>query len=238
MAAEKAVGLVVRTHDWSETSRIATIWTREFGKVRVLAKGGRRLKSSFEVALDLLTVCSIVLLRKSSGGLDILTEARVDERFAGLKKDLRALYGGYYIAELLGEGTQEYDPHPALYDRSLETMRKLSAGGEVNGLISGYELGWLDELGLRPVLEQCAVCETSVPDAERVIFSALAGGLVCENCASTQRDRRLLSRAGLETLRELAAGGLPKVTAEVRQLLGHVVSTALGRRPRLLSYLN
>jgi len=238
MAAEKAVGLVVRTHDWSETSRIATIWTREFGKVRVLAKGGRRLKSSFEVALDLLTVCSIVLLRKSSGGLDLLTEARVDERFAGLKKDLRALYGGYYIAELLGEGTQEYDPHPALYDRSLDIMRKLAAGGEVNGLISGYELSWLDELGLRPVLDRCAVCETLVPDAERVIYSALAGGLVCDNCAATQRDRRSLSQPGLETLRELAAGELPKVTAEVRQLLGHVVSTALGRRPRLLSYLN
>ena len=45
MPAEKAVGLVVRTTDWSETSRIATIWTRELGKVRVLAKGGRRLKS-------------------------------------------------------------------------------------------------------------------------------------------------------------------------------------------------
>ena len=238
MAAEKAVGLVVRTHDWSETSRIATIWTREFGKVRVLAKGGRRLKSSFEVALDLLTVCSIVLVRKTSGGLDLLTEARVDERFAGLKKDLRALYGGYYIAELLGEGTQEYDPHPALYDRSLDIMRKLAAGGEVNGLISGYELSWLDELGLRPVLDRCAVCETLVPDAERVIYSALAGGLVCDNCAATQRDRRSLSQPGLETLRELAAGELPKVTAEVRQLLGHVVSTALGRRPRLLSYLN
>jgi len=47
MAAEKAQALVLRTTDWSETSRIATLWTREFGKVRVLAKGGRRLKSNF-----------------------------------------------------------------------------------------------------------------------------------------------------------------------------------------------
>src|SRR5262245_41910885 len=101
MAAEKAVGIVVRTTDWSETSRIATVWTREFGKVRVLAKGGRRLKSNFEVALDLLSVCSIVLLRKSSG-LDLLTEARAEERFGGLRSNLRALYAGYYIAELLG----------------------------------------------------------------------------------------------------------------------------------------
>src|SRR3982074_227953 len=110
MPAEKAVGIVVRITDWSETSRIATIWTRELGKVRTLAKGGRRLRSNFEVALDLLTVCSIVLIRKNSG-LDLLTEARAEERFAGLRTNLPALYAGYYIAELLGEGTQDSDPH-------------------------------------------------------------------------------------------------------------------------------
>ena len=88
MAAEKAQALVLRTTDWSETSRIATLWTREFGKVRALAKGGRRLKSNFENALDLLTLCSIVFLRKSSGGLELLTEAQVLERFAPLRTDL------------------------------------------------------------------------------------------------------------------------------------------------------
>jgi DNA repair protein RecO (recombination protein O) len=236
MPAEKAVGLVVRTHDWSETSRIATIWTREFGKVRVLAKGGRRLKSNFEVALDLLTVCSIVLLRKSSGGLDLLTEARAEERFAGLRRDLRALNAAYYVAELLGDGTQEYDPHPALYEFSLDTLRKLAAGGEAMALVSAYELGWLGELGLRPVLDRCASCQTTeLP--ERLTYSAIAGGLVCPTCAPAQRDRRLVSRAALQTLEELSLGELPAVSGEVRQLLAHTVSTVLGRRPRLLSYL-
>jgi DNA repair protein RecO (recombination protein O) len=237
MPAEKAVGLVVRTHDWSETSRIATIWTREFGKVRVLAKGGRRLKSNFEVALDLLTVCSIVLLRKSSGGLDLLTEARVEERFAGLRTSLRAMYGGYYVAELLGEGTQEYDPHPALYDLSLDTLRKLAAGGNVAGLVSAYELGWLGELGLRPVLDRCAVCQTERLPNGPLIFSPIAGGVVCPACAAAQRDGRSMSRQALATLDELTAGELPSVATEVRQLLGHYVSSVLGRRPRLLGYL-
>src|SRR3954452_328274 len=101
--AEKATALVVRTSDWSESSRIATLFTRELGKVRVLAKGGRRLRSNFEVALDLLTVCEVMVIRKASG-LDLLTEARVDERFGNLRSDLHALYSGYYVAELLGEG--------------------------------------------------------------------------------------------------------------------------------------
>src|SRR5260370_26219147 len=125
MPAEKAQALVLRTTDWSETSRIATLWTREFGKVRGLAKGGRRLKSSFETALDLLTVCSIVFLRKSSGGLDLLTEAQVVKRFPRLRSDLPALYAGYYIAELLADWTEDYDPHPSLFDEALATLETL-----------------------------------------------------------------------------------------------------------------
>src|SRR5438270_696425 len=99
MSTEKALALVLRTTDWSETSRIATLWTRELGKVRALAKGGRRLRSSFENALDLLTLCSIVLLRKSSGGLDLLTEAQVIQRFPGLTLHLPALDGLRRLAE-------------------------------------------------------------------------------------------------------------------------------------------
>src|SRR5579871_199415 len=142
--ADKALAIVVRTTDWSETSRIATLWTREFGKVRILAKGGRRLKSNFENALDLLTVCSIVFLRKSSGGLDLLTEAQVIQRFPRLRTDLAALYGGYYLAELLADWTQEYDPHPALFDESLDALRSLggdkSEGTEVGPRVARFEM--------------------------------------------------------------------------------------------------
>src|SRR6516165_2168858 len=127
MSSETALALVLRTTDWSETSRIATLWTRELGKVRVLAKGGRRLKSNFESALDLLTVCSIVLLRKSSGSLDLLTEAQVVRRFPRLRVDLLALHSAYYVAELLADWTEDYDPHPALWDEALATLEQLGA---------------------------------------------------------------------------------------------------------------
>src|SRR3954447_2778005 len=127
--SEKSLALVIRTTDWSETSRIATLWTRDFGKVRVLAKGGRRLKSNFEIALDLLTVCSMVFLRKSSGGLDLLTEAQVAERFPRLRTDLHALYAGYYVAELLADWTEDYDPHPVLFDAAVAALRDFGAPG-------------------------------------------------------------------------------------------------------------
>ncbi len=247
MAAEKALALVLRTTDWSESSRIATLWTREFGKVRILAKGGRRLKSNFENALDLLTVCSIVFLRKSSGSLDLLTEAQVIQRFGRLRSDLAALYAAYYIAELLAEWTQEYDPHSALFDESLDALRTLGGdkaeGVEIGPRVARFEMVLLRELGYSPVLDHCAGCGGALAEME-LAFSAAAYGVLCRRCQGGQRDSRALSPRTWHTLHELAGPGddwrrpwSPEVRVEIRQLLGQYVTYLLGRKPRLLSYL-
>ncbi len=244
MAAEKALALVLRATDWSETSRIATLWTRELGKVRVLAKGGRRLKSNFEVALDLLTVASIVLLRKSSGGLDLLTEAQVMERFPRLRTQLPALYAGYYIAEILADWTEDYDPHPTLFDEACAALRDLGTSAETTGpRLARFELVMLRELGYQPVLETCGVCGAAV-DGHRLAFSVVLGGVVCAACQPGQRERRSLSSAAWQALRALSESGeawqrdgTAATRGEVRQLLGHYITFLMGRRPRLLPYL-
>jgi DNA repair protein RecO (recombination protein O) len=243
--AEKATALVLRTTDWSETSRIATLWTREFGKVRVLAKGGRRLKSNFESALDLLSVCGIVFLRKSSGSLDLLTEAQVTQRFPHLRTDLAALYAGYYIAELLGDWTEDYDPHPLLFDEALAALTTLGAPGVPTGMrLARFELVFLRELGYSPVLRACAVCDAPVEAGVQPGFGPSAGGVLCPNCQPRQRDCRPLAREGWEALVALSESDdawqrtwAPAARAEVRQVLNHYVTHLRGRRPRLLPYL-
>jgi DNA repair protein RecO (recombination protein O) len=239
----------VRTADWSDTSRIATLWTREFGKVRVLAKGGRRLKSNFESALDLLTVCSIVLLRKSSGSLDLLTEARVVQRFPRLRKDLASLYAAYYVAELLSDWTEDYDPHPSLFDEALATLETLGTRlpGEPQPVtdlrLARFELVLLRELGYSPVLEACAFCQATV-SGQGLAFSPSAGGVLCPACQARHRDRKPLPREGWDALRALYKSGegwqqawSPGARKAVRQVLGDYVTYLLGHRPRLLSYL-
>src|SRR5947209_13077006 len=196
MPAEKAQALVLRTTDWSETSRIATLWTREFGKVRVLAKGGRRLKANFESALDLLTLCGIVFLRKSSGSLDLLTEAQVVERFPRLRTDLPALYAGYYVAELLSDWTEDYDPHPALFDEAVATLRILGVtGGAVGPRVGRFELVLLRELGYSPVLGACAACGGPA-EGPGLGFCPAAGGVVCPACRQRHRGSLPLSAQG------------------------------------------
>jgi DNA repair protein RecO (recombination protein O) len=242
MAAEQALALVVRGSDWSETSRITTLFTREFGKLRGLAKGGRRLKSSFDVAFDLLTVCRVVFLRKAHGGLDLLTEAQMAERFPALRENLAALNAGYYVAELLSDGTQDYDPHPELFDAALDTLRKVGEAGEpVADLVTRFELVWLKELGYSPRLDVCTGCGKAVPGGvPRVWFSPAAGGVLCTPCSPAQSDRRPLSGDALRALAALTAGQpaeLEGVRAELRAVLGQVVSFVLGRRPRMHRFL-
>jgi DNA repair protein RecO (recombination protein O) len=231
MSAEKATALVLRTTDWSESSRIATLWTREFGKLRVLAKGGRRLKSNFENALDLLTLCGIVFLRKSSGSLDLLTEAQVIQRFPRLRSDLAALYAAYYVAELLSDGTQDYDPHPLLFEEALDTLRELGGapphpnpppqggrekdsplvgegwgGGGVGPRVARFEMVLLRELGYSPVLDHCGGCGGSLVETE-LVFSPAANGVLCRRCRVVHRDSRPLSPPTWRTLQDLAAPG-------------------------------
>jgi len=246
VSAEKATALVLRTVDFSETSKIATLWTREFGKVRVLAKGGRRLRSNFESALDLLTLGSMVFLRKSSGSLDLLTEARVLERFPRLRSDLAALYAAYYVAELLGDWTEDYDPHPNLFDEALDTLRTLGSTDPPTPLrLLRFETVLFRELGYTPRLAECAGCRRPIPAGDTLTFSAAAGGVVCGECRVSRRGLATLSRAAWQALHALEDAGNTGAwrqigTAEqkeLRRLFNQYVSYLLGRRPRTMPYL-
>jgi DNA repair protein RecO (recombination protein O) len=244
--AVRSLGLVLRTVDVFETSCVATLFTRGLGKVSALAKGARRLRSSFQAGLDLLSVCDIVVLHKASEALDLLTEAAPVERFDSLRRDLAALYAGYYIAELLDALTDHHDPHPKLFDAAAITLRHLGDPVLRPRRVLRFELACLRELGHMPSLEVCVHCGVPVvARGEAVAFGLSAGGVLCPSCRPGQRHVASLSGRTLAALRALAAPGAswrgsglgPDELAHARETLGAVVSHLIGRRPRLLPYL-
>lgn len=200
------------------------------------------MKSSFEVAFDLLSVCEVMFIRKSHGGLDLLTEATLRERFNHLRSNLRALYCAYYVAELLADGTFDYDPHPVLFDQSLECLRGLARPSlDVTQAVSGFELVWLRELGYSPRFEDCAVCGTAIGDEVRVEYSPTTGGILCAVCSRGIHDRRWLSLESRSILRRLNREEVEipaPMRGEIRMVLGQTVSAVLGRRPKMLAYLD
>jgi DNA repair protein RecO (recombination protein O) len=247
MAAEKDDALVLRVVDFSESSCVVTLLTREHGKVRALAKGGRRIKGPFESALDLLARCRVVFLRKSSDNLDLLTEAKLLRRFRPDSGGLPALYAAYYVAELLNEFTDDYDSHPELFDLADTTLEAFATGGVRAANLVRFELAALRLLGHLPMLGTCAGCGKTVQAAGRVAFGLLAGGVLCDDCRVGQSKTISVSAGVIRTLEQLAQpvdparsrlAIPPAILGELRAVLSQYICHLLGHRPRTLAYLD
>jgi DNA repair protein RecO (recombination protein O) len=252
MSSEKATALVLRVVEFSETSSVVTLFSREFGKLRGLAKGARRLKGPFESALDLLALCRIVFLRKSSDALELLTEAKLERRFRPAKGDLAALYAAYYIAELLDELTLDHDPHPDLFDAAERSLALLSEPAPVAVVVLRFELTALRLLGHLPQWNHCVECGCPVPTVGRVAFGQLAGGVLCAECRPGQKQVVGVSAAVVQLLArpsDPAAGtpdeqrGMPdeqldpRTLGEARAVLGRYMAHVLGHVPKMHRYL-
>ncbi|MFO7901501.1 MAG: DNA repair protein RecO [Planctomycetota bacterium] len=246
MSSEKTQAIVVRVVDFSETSCVVTLFTREFGKIGALAKGARRPKSPFESALDLLAVCRIVFLHKSSESLDVLTEAKLERRFRGATRDLSRLYAGYYIAELLRDLTHAGDPLPALYDAAEAGLQELEGNLPVHRIVLRFEMLALHLLGHLPALFGCAACGQSIEVSGRMLFGQQAGGLLCSRCRVGQRQVVGTTARTIEVLRRFATFGTSswretpmeaRTRGEIRGIVGQYMCNVLDHRPRMHDYL-
>lgn len=248
MAGEKADGIVIRQADFSESSRVITFFTREQGRVSVLAKGAKRLKGPFDAALDLLSTCGIVFLKKSSGALGILTQAHLISRFTPIPGELNSLYGGYYVADLLYQLTEDHDADARLFELTQQTLQDLS-NPEVEPMtaVVQFEVGLLVCAGLFPDLTSCAVCGSPVATDAKFAHWVSQGGLICGLCRREEYSGRSVTGGVIAVLRMLTNPGsglaarvrLTKdQTRECHQLTVSAITHVLGRKPGTLRYLN
>jgi len=241
MTADKTQAIVIRAVPFGETSAVVTIFTRDFGKLRALAKGAWRPKSGFDAALDLLSTCQVLVLRKSSGQLDLLTEARLEHRFR-VGSSLAAFHGGMEVAELLDALTVEADPQPELFDVAETTLLELSdyAGRDetVRSLLIHTQLSMLRIVGHAPSLMRCAECRAAIAPQGRSAFGLLDGGTLCERCRRGKRSVVSVSAESLSALRLLAGSNdawrtintRDRVAGELRAIMTTYLTHLLGRR--------
>ncbi len=252
MSTEKAEAIVIRQADFSESSRVVTFFSKEFGKFAALAKGAKRLRGPFDAALDLLSQCRVVFIRKSSGSLSLLTEARLVSRFRPESPDLARLYGGYYLAELLSSLTEDFDPAPTLFELSVAGLNALAASDSPPaGIVVQLEVLLLREVGLLPNLFECSVCGDPVTDATQDARGQYAhwvsqGGLLCQKCRREEFAGTSISVAAIEVLKQLSLSETD-LSVRIEMNSGHIsechrfavsaITQAIGRKPATLRYL-
>lgn len=203
---QATTAIVLRLVEFSETSLVVTLLTRDLGCISALAKGARRLKGPFEGSLDLLSVCGVTLIAKPGDTLDLLTESKLRRRFRGGQRSLGRTYAGYYIAETLRGWLDDEERHEELFDLTLETLGLIDGEGAIGPTLLAYDCQCLRLLGHAPATRACTTCGVKLgcqPDDRRgrqSAFSLDGGGILCEKCRSRQSSLVLVSAAAIESL--------------------------------------
>ena len=246
-----ADALVLRTVDFSETSLIVTLYTRQFGKIEALAKGGRRLKGPFESSLDILARNSIGFIPKRGDVLDLLTESKLIRRFRIHSKNLAGTLGGYYAAELVNSFTAVHDPMPAVYDLTVKVLNQLEEGTLVMRTLTRFEGRFLQLLGHSPALRNCVECGESMPREPNIpiMFGVLDGGVLCPTCLPGHRQTVVVAAETLDIWETLMnpldrseewkhISISPQTLGAIRRLANQYICSLLGWKPRLHDWWN
>ena len=244
--------VVLRTLDYSETSLIVQLLTRQHGRIAVMAKGARRPKSRFGATLQPMAYVQVVYYHKENRGLQTLTEASHVQRFPHLSTDLTRLTVGLRLVELaqalLEEGEQNAPALGLLLQALAFTDGAPSAAptgptaGPANAL-PWFQLHLATLLGFAPDLDREAL--DALPEAGGVL--ALSSGAVttAEEAAGVAASRAALRAFAVFARAPLGTAGrmrlLPDVRREVEALadafLRHHAERLPGRVARVAAQL-
>jgi len=232
---------VLHRYDWSESSLILEVFTRNHGRIAVVAKGAKKPSSGFRPVL-----LPLQPLRLSFGGEAEIRTLKAAEWVGGqVMPTGDALLSGYYLNELLLRLLARDDAHPGLFDAYVSVVQVLASehGEALQPALRAFELLLLREIGLLPVLDLQTPTLATLEPSER--YSLVPeGGLV----KSTQRDGRA-SLSGGEwiglqgalqdaapfgaTLRQ-AAGVMAELKPQLRALLHYHCGVSTLRTRQLM----
>jgi DNA repair protein RecO (recombination protein O) len=123
MASYSTRAISIKTAPFAEADKMVTLFTRDHGKIRVLAKSARRVPSRLGGRVEPFTYGSFFLAKCRS--LDIISECEVLDSFQSLREDPDALQIGLYILKLIDLGTAEGQHYPELFDLLLQALTVL-----------------------------------------------------------------------------------------------------------------
>lgn len=225
MRVHQEPSFIVHHYDYTETSLLLEILTRNYGRVGVIAKGARRSRSGRRALFNPFS--PLLLSWSGRGELAVLTEIEANGSPLNLKGE--ATFCGFYVNELLLRLLHRHDAHEALFEGYQRCLQALQSGKANDVALRIFEVLMLQELGYGLVLDRDTVANMPIQADLTYEYFADSG------------PRRLnageSARQGIEvrgaTLLALAAGDLgeARVLKELKLLTRYVLKHHLGDRP-------
>ena len=233
--SQRVEAVVLRHTDWGEADRLLWLFTRELGKLQVVAKGLRKPRSRKAGHLEPFTRVELLLARGRD--LPIVTQAEAKDVYLELREDLVRVGYASYVVELLDRFTYEEGENIGLYRLLSETLTRLNGEPQPAFAVRYYEIRLLDLVGFRPQLFQCVNCGEEIQAVDQY-FSFEKGGVFCLRCGEKEPGARPISMLALRILRHFQrsrygeaqrVGLSPMVDQELETLMGNYLTYLLER---------
>jgi DNA repair protein RecO (recombination protein O) len=240
MPVYKAEAIILRRQAVGEADRVITLFTREHGRLRTVARGVRRTTSRLAGRIEPFTHARLLLARGRT--LDVIAQAEVVAAFAGLRADLTRSAYAAYVAELVDRFLPDRDRNESVFALLRTTLAALNqaAGEDAQVLALWFALHLAAELGYRPETEACVACGRRVPHLpgramEAWAFSPALGGALCPACRSQDANALGASPGILAAFEHLLDTPWERVkrlrlTQSQREEMAHLVQAHLEHR--------
>jgi DNA repair protein RecO (recombination protein O) len=237
MGLYRTNAIVLRSIKLSETDKLVTFMTEQFGKVKCVARGARKIKSRFAGSLEPMSYVYLIYFGKENQQLYSLNNADIIQSFHLLREDFQKLYTGIYLNELVDAMTAEMQEDRQIFQLLLDSLSALQNQGNLETLCRMFEIRLLSVSGHRPELDHCVVCKTGKVNGW-VGFSYVRRGIVCGHCMKQTGAEIKFTTGTLNYLRKLltldinCSGRLkfPKgMDDEIKKLTHRLILAHVGR---------
>jgi DNA repair protein RecO (recombination protein O) len=238
--------VVLRRRDFRDADRILTLFTPNYGKLEVIAKGVRKTTSRKAGHLELFSHSALMVAQARTW--DIVTEVVGIESFPSIRTDLDKISHAAYIGELIDCFSESDDENQPLWELLILTLQELDALAvpETRYLLQHwFELHLLSLVGFQPELFQCLNCGEELQPVANFI-SLVDGGVLCPNCGRGQRELETIDADVLKVLRFIQSrhwsavrqvNVRPHILRQVGNLLYRYLLTVLERQLKSVDFM-
>jgi DNA repair protein RecO (recombination protein O) len=196
-----------------------TLFSREMGKVKAVAKGAGRPKSKLGGKVELFNLIEGDLYKKETSELGVLSGAALFDDFKGLTENPRKFGFASAWCEVLDRMTQLEEPHIQVFELTLESFKALQkAQSQITGLLFWSAImKYLALEGYGPGLDACSSC-SKIIEGDKLLISLQRGGLICKDCIEFDEPVVALSPAALGLLRLMEKSPLSEIATQVTDI--------------------
>ena len=179
----KTEAVVLSKLKYGDTSIIASLYTKDYGKLSGIIKGGRNPKSKMGSVVNPLNHLEMVLYKKDSRDIQLISSVSIISHYQGINDNFDKLKYGLSILELLKKLTPEHEANLRLFNGTVRILTLLETSNESPLVLFGrYYIFFLKEIGYEPQLEKCVSCGKSNLVNENLAYNYELG-IFCEECS-------------------------------------------------------